>query len=119
MRWLWRVGTLCLVVSLAGAPLASAADLTAAHQDYDRFCAVCHGPKGKGDGPAGMTLSPHPRDFTDCARMKKMTDETLFKAIKDGGPAVGLSSSMPAWSSGLKDEQIHGLVAYVRSFCSS
>jgi mono/diheme cytochrome c family protein len=40
-----------------------------------------------------------------------------FKAIKDGGASVGLSAEMPSWSKGLDDDEIHGLVAYVRSFC--
>jgi cytochrome c oxidase cbb3-type subunit 3 len=119
MRWLPRIGALCLLVSLAGAQSASAADLAAAKQNYDRFCAVCHGPAGKGDGPAGMTLPKHPRDFTDCAVMKPMSDETLFKAIKEGGPAVGLSKDMPPWGDGMSDDAIHDLVALVRSFCKS
>src|SRR5438105_4954717 len=28
-------------------------------------CAVCHGPKGLGDGPAGMSLNPRPRNFVE------------------------------------------------------
>ena len=37
---------------------------------YDRECAVCHGPSGKGDGEAAYLLFPAPRDFT--AKMFKI-----------------------------------------------
>ena len=96
---------------------AAAPDLAAAKDNYNMFCFKCHGPEGKGDGPAAVTLHTKPRNYTDCAKMSKITDDTLFKAIKDGGAAVGLSAEMPSWSKGLDDDEIHGLVAYVRSFC--
>lgn len=35
---------------------------------YDAHCAVCHGPTGKGDGPAAAGLDPHPADLTTIAR---------------------------------------------------
>src|SRR5215469_6937972 len=44
----------CLLVACAFAP-ASAADMAAAKQNYDTFCVKCHGPGGKGDGPAAAT----------------------------------------------------------------
>ena len=72
---------------------------------------------GKGDGPAAASLHTQPRNYTDCAKMSKIPDDTLFKAIKEGGASVGLSGEMPSWSKGLDDDEIHGLVAYVRSFC--
>jgi mono/diheme cytochrome c family protein len=49
--------------------------------------------------------------------MGKITDETLFNAIKNGGASVGLSKDMQAWSTGFGDDEIHDLVAYVRAFC--
>ncbi len=97
---------------------AAAADLGAAKKDFVRFCSKCHGTEGKGDGPQADALTTKPRDFTDCARMKALTDDTLFTAIKDGGEAVRLSKDMPAWKDGMDDDEIHGLVAYVRSLCN-
>jgi mono/diheme cytochrome c family protein len=49
--------------------------------------------------------------------MGKLTDEIIFNAIKGGGSSVGMPADMPAWGEGLNDEQIKGLVQYVRSFC--
>jgi mono/diheme cytochrome c family protein len=89
----------------------------AAKEDYTTFCVKCHGAAGKGDGPSAATLRTRPRDFTDCDRMSKITDDVMFKAIKEGGEAAGLSKDMPPWKQGLEDPEIHDLVAYIRAFC--
>ena len=109
------LGAFAIVVS-AYIP-ALAADMAAAKQNYDTFCVKCHGPGGKGDGPAAATLSTNPRNFTDCAAMGKISDDTMFNVIKNGGAANGLSKDMQAWSSGFDDGEMHGLVAYIRTFC--
>ncbi len=88
-----------------------------AASNYSSLCASCHGPTGKGDGPAAAALNPKPRDFADCKIMEKITDDTMFKAIHGGGQTVGLSPMMPSWSGSLSDQQIHDMVKYVRSFC--
>jgi mono/diheme cytochrome c family protein len=88
-----------------------------AKANYATFCVKCHGPGGKGDGPAAATLATNPRNFTDCAAMAKITDDTMFNVIKNGGPAAGLSKDMQAWNTGFEDGEIHGLVAYIRTFC--
>jgi mono/diheme cytochrome c family protein len=84
---------------------------------FQKSCATCHGTDGRGDGPAAMALDPKPQDFKDCKNMAAKSDETLFKAVKGGGHAVGLSPIMPPWGGTYSDEQIHGLVQYVRTFC--
>ncbi len=84
---------------------------------YMMFCATCHGKTGAGDGPQAATLSTHPRNFTDCAAMGKISDEVVFKAIKFGGAAVNLSPEMPAWGSAMPDDEVKSLQAYVRAFC--
>jgi mono/diheme cytochrome c family protein len=101
------------VLSMAGP--ARATDLATAKQNYDSFCVLCHGATGKGDGPAGASVKA--RDFTDCAAMSKLSDDTMFNVIKNGGAAAGLSKAMQAWSAGFDDGEIHDLVAYIRTFC--
>jgi mono/diheme cytochrome c family protein len=107
---------LAIVAIAALAPAAFAQELTPELR-YQMFCATCHGEAGKGDGPSGGTLSTKPRDFTDCAAMKKLSDDLIFRAIKDGGASVGLSREMPGWAAEMGDAEIKGLVTYVRSFC--
>jgi mono/diheme cytochrome c family protein len=104
-----------LLVALATTALAG--DPAAMKQEFNRFCSKCHGTSGKGDGPQADALGTKPRDFTDCARMKGISDETAFKAIKEGGESVGLSKDMPAWKDGMEDDEIKDLVAYIRTFC--
>jgi mono/diheme cytochrome c family protein len=106
------------ILSLTMARSSIAGDLAAAKTNYTTFCAKCHGAEGNGDGFSGATLKTRPRDFTDCAGMAKLSDDTLFNVIKNGGAANGLSADMTGWSRGFDDGEIHGLVSYVRTFCA-
>jgi cytochrome c oxidase cbb3-type subunit 3 len=106
----------CAIIACVFAPV-HAADMAAAKTNYDTFCVKCHGPTGKGDGPAAATLSTSPRNFTDCAAMAKISDDTMFNVIKNGGAANGLSKDMQAWNAGFEDGEIHDLVAYIRTLC--
>ena len=108
------------ILALAGAIAAALpvrADTAAAQKNYQTFCAKCHGDSGNGNGSAAATLSTKPRDLADCAAMQKISDDTLFNVIKNGGKENGLSADMQAWSDGFEDSEIHELVNYVRSFC--
>jgi len=79
---------------------------------YDDRCASCHGASGKGDGPAAAALTPPPAPFAKALAGK--ADDWIAKATKEGGPAVGLSPTMPPFSD-LTDDQVKGLVAYMKS----
>lgn len=84
---------------------------------YVIHCARCHGTEGHGDGPAAQGLATQPCNFRDCGEMRRVPDATLFRIIKSGGAAAGLSNEMPAWSGTLKDGDIHELIRYLRCFC--
>ena len=106
--------TLCTLV-LAMTPKARAADAEEGKKVYMQFCSSCHGQSGKGDGPAAAALNPKPRDHTDKEYMSKLSDDDIFKVVKNGGASVGKSPLMPAWGATLKDDQIQDVVAYVRT----
>ena len=80
-------------------------------------CATCHGTSGRGDGPGAANLDPKPRNYTDAAWQKSVTDEQLRKIIVDGGFASGKSALMPP-NPDLQDKPqlVEGLVGIVRSF---
>lgn len=103
----------------SGATSAGAAkiDAKAAKEIFDTRCSACHGTDGKGDGPGAAALTPKPRNYTDKAWQKSVTDEQIKKAILLGGAAVGKSPTMPA-STDLDDkpEVVDGLVQIVRKF---
>lgn len=44
---------------------------------YLQYCAVCHGPDGKGDGPASTGMLPPPADLTGV-HTRQYTDGDLF-----------------------------------------
>jgi mono/diheme cytochrome c family protein len=113
------VAALCCAAAMSNRDGLFAADLSAAHDNFDGQCAKCHGESGRGNGPAGVSLRIAPRDFTDCSRMSKESDERVFNTIKGGGESVGLSKDMPPWGEAFDDDEIRGLVAYVRQFCDS
>jgi len=96
---------------------ARAADLKAAASNYSDSCAGCHGTSGKGDGPKAAKLSVKVGDLTDCAKMAKVSDDVLFKVVKEGGPAANLNKAMTGFSDAYEDNEISGMVAYIRSFC--
>lgn len=80
-------------------------------------CATCHGPEGRGDGPASDSLNPKPRDYSDKAWQASVTDDDLRNIIVNGGQAVGKSAMMPA-NPQLKNqpEVVTGLVRLIRGF---
>jgi mono/diheme cytochrome c family protein len=105
----------------AGSPPAAAANQASvaaeAKEVFNTRCAPCHGTSGKGDGPGAIALTPKPRNYTDGAWQKAVTDDQLRKTIVMGGAAVGKSPIMPA-SPDLesKPEVVDGLVKTIRAF---
>ena len=83
-----------------------------AKQTYEKTCASCHGAGGKGDGAVGKMLKPPPADFGTA--LNGTSDADIAKVIKEGGKAVGKAATMPAYGSKLSDEQIQGLVQYIK-----
>ena len=109
-----------LLLGIASQTQAANLDMAKAQKQYNKYCAKCHGIKGRGDGHEGATLKQKPRVFTDCAEMAKKNDDQLFHTVKVGGePVEGHKSDMPGIGKSLDDADIHALVAYVRTFCNS
>ena len=88
---------------------ASAADVK---ENWEKSCAKCHGPDGKGDTKMGKKLEI--KDFTDAKVQASLKDEDMLKAIKEG-VKDGDKTRMKA-AEGLSDEEMKALVAYVRKF---
>jgi mono/diheme cytochrome c family protein len=84
----------------AGGTTASAAPGGAgngakAKEIFANRCTPCHGPEGRGDGPASASLTPRPRDFHDKDWHASVDDKHIETIIKFGGAAVGKSPAMP------------------------
>jgi len=85
---------------------------------YDTYCVACHGPQGKGDGPAAASLTKKPANHSDGNYMNPLPNEELFKVVKEGGASIGKSNLMPAWGATLQDDQVKDVLAYVRSLAN-
>lgn len=75
---------------------------------YRAHCAVCHGPEGRGDGPAAAGLVPRPADLRRTARM---VDPVLFSRITEGLPGT----PMPAFRDVLTEEERWHVVNFLRT----
>lgn len=95
---------------LSGPVSAGGGDPAKGRAVFDRNCAACHGPKGKGDGPTGAMLVPKPTDLTGAATAKK-SDTDLLTIIENGKPPT----AMTGWKGRLSDGEIRDVLAYVRS----
>jgi mono/diheme cytochrome c family protein len=92
--------------------VASVAVAQDAKATFEKNCVMCHGASGKGDGMMGKNLKPPPQDFATA--LKGQSDADIAKVIKEGGKAVGKSAAMPAYGSKLSDDQIKGIVDYIK-----
>jgi mono/diheme cytochrome c family protein len=96
--------------------------LARAETRYARDCAACHGPGGKGDGPAGVnlpgmakmdpTMPKGPADFTDAGMMLAASDVLLQGKLLRGGMGTG----MPEFGSLYSDEEQWAMIAHLRRF---
>ncbi len=93
----------------AGAP-TDKASVAAGKKLYGTNCAVCHGPKGKGDGAGSKGLNPPPRNFTTGKFKFGKDDASLFKTLAKGSPGT----AMPAWTS-LSEKQRWQVISYLKT----
>lgn len=76
---------------------------------YSKYCKMCHGKKGLGDGSAGKLLNTSVADFTSPT-FKDQTDGSIFYKISKG------RKDMPSFEKViLNEEDLWMLVNYVKS----
>lgn len=77
---------------------------------FQTNCALCHGPKGIGDGPAGASLNPKPRNLIEGKWKVGGDSISLYTTLTKG--IAG--SSMPGFAH-FKSEDRWAMVHWVRS----
>jgi mono/diheme cytochrome c family protein len=95
---------------------------------YKAYCAVCHGPNGKGDGPMMMFLKTAPADLTRISArnggmfpMAKVRRVISGEEALPGGhgtrqmPIWGPIFSQVAWDQDLGRVRIDNLARYIES----
>ena len=59
---------------------------------YQNNCTICHGATGMGDGPAGKSLVPPPRNLVEGKwKRGSGTEIDLFNTVKDGLPGTSMA----------------------------
>jgi mono/diheme cytochrome c family protein len=88
------------------------------HGLYLRYCVLCHGVFGDGNGDNAPFIDPKPRDFTAATFKCRSTptgtlplDSDLIGTLVRGVQAT----NMPSWRP-LSDENRQDLVAYIKTF---
>ncbi len=111
------MGAVFMAVPLVALLGSSDAAAESAADNYKLYCVQCHGTKGVGKGINAPVLAVAPRNHTSAKDMGELTDSGVFKAIKEGGVAVGKSTQMPPWGGVLTDDEINDLVKHLRGMC--
>lgn len=130
MHWIKRKGLVALVSLMIIAPLQSGAhdipskvpketkerknplphveaEIKKGKELYTDRCLTCHGPSGKGDGPASASLGHRPPDLTRV--LAGQTDGALLWKIGIGGGA------MPSYEQTLTEEERWQIIHYLRA----
>ena len=106
VHWFLMIGCLGLLIApllaqqtkVQQAP-APATNAASGEEMYKSYCASCHGPRGKGDGPAASAFKTAPSDLTMLAKKNngKFPDDKVKTVLRNGvSPAHG-SAEMPVW----------------------
>jgi len=84
-------------------------DPEAGMQLYQKYCHVCHGVEGDGDGIMTKLMGIMPMDHTNPIETNSLDNEELVKSILDGKGRF-----MPAWRGILNQNDVEALVSYIR-----
>ena len=75
---------------------------------YERQCLACHGPKGRGDGPAAARLEKRPGNLSN-PKLWEQSDGALFWKVNEG------HKPMPTFKNLMSDEERWPVINYIRT----
>ena len=96
---------------------------------FRTYCATCHGPSGRGDGPLASSMGRKPADLTEIAKRNggEYPSELVFRTIDGKTPVRGHGGpDMPVWGDAFArsrdggdeatvKERIDSLVDFIRT----
>jgi len=83
-------------------------DLALGARLFAESCVSCHGPTGRGDGPAAEALKPRPADFHSDEVLKGLTPFKAFNVVR-----FGVNGTAMAPFAGLDERQRWALAFYL------
>jgi mono/diheme cytochrome c family protein len=101
--------------AIARNPLpVTAATVELGQKVYAANCASCHGPAGRGDGPAASGLNPRPADLAWLSRMPMSRwDPFMFRTVSEGGAPFG--TAMPSFKASLSEADRWAVIGYIQA----
>lgn len=78
-------------------------------QLYQKYCQVCHGVEGDGDGIMTNLMGIMPMDHTNPNETNSLSNKEIANSILDGKERF-----MPAWRGILNQNDVDALVSYIR-----
>jgi mono/diheme cytochrome c family protein len=75
---------------------------------YFSLCWTCHGETAKGDGPAGVSLTPKPTDLTSTSTQNQLDGELFWKITNGRG-------TMLSYDAVISENQRWQVVTYIKS----
>ena len=102
MKKLMLVSVALLIAGVVSVRAADTKEL------WEKNCAKCHGPDGKGETATGKTTKA--RDICS-AEVKKETDAAWTDIIVKG------KNKMPSYDKKITDAEVKDVIAYMRSLC--
>lgn len=88
---------------------ATKASIQRGKEIYEKKCALCHGERGDGKGPASAGLDPKPPNFKE-SHGEKITDGELFWKLTTG------RGVMPSYEKDLTVEERWHVINYINTF---
>jgi mono/diheme cytochrome c family protein len=85
---------------------------------YAARCALCHGERGDGKGPAAVGLALKPADVTDAKMVAEMSGAYWLWRVSEGGqvePFKSKGSAMPAWKHELSLPDRWAVIGYMHT----
>ncbi|MBL7003874.1 MAG: c-type cytochrome [Gammaproteobacteria bacterium] len=78
-------------------------------QIYQKYCSVCHGEEGDGDGIMTKLMRITPMDHTNKNETNDLSNKNIIQSILDGK-----GQYMPSWRGILSQSEAEALVSYIR-----
>jgi mono/diheme cytochrome c family protein len=108
----WLYPILGLVIGVGWgyvSPVLAAGDPEKGRPIYEKYCLLCHGPQGMGDGPQGKLMNPPAANFKSPESRNK-SDMVLLKTIQEGHSKTAMSG----WENELNKKQMMDVLSYIR-----
>jgi mono/diheme cytochrome c family protein len=108
LRFILALGFVVLVYG-GFATIQAAGDPEKGRPIYEKYCLLCHGPNGMGDGPQGQLMNPPAANFKSPESLKR-SDSELLKSIQEGHPLT----AMTGWQNELNKREMMDVLSYIR-----